>query len=93
MQDFDEKQLKEIHMKPPDPGTVPSDEAEKLCDFHDQRQWSDNHAETCVEISSSGNPSQGCLPERHRRRISDPQIHGDRNAAASRKKWFYCAGK
>ena len=22
-----------------------------------------------------------------------PQIHGDRNAAASRKKWFYCAGK
>ena len=47
----------------------------------------------CVEISSSGNPSQGCLPERHRRRISDPQIHGDRNAAASRKKWFYCAGK
>ncbi len=78
---------------PPDPGTVPSDETEKLCELHDQRRWSDHHAETCVEISSSGNPSQGCLPERHRRRISDPQIHGDRNAAASRKKWFYCAGK
>lgn len=27
---------------PPDPGTVPSDETEKLCELHDQRRWSDH---------------------------------------------------
>ena len=91
MQDFDDEELKEIHM-----GRliqVLSHQMKRKNCVISMINDDDLHAETCVEISSSGNPSQGCLPERHRRRISDPQIHGDRNAAASRKKWFYCAGK
>lgn len=93
MQDFDDEELKEIHM-----GrliqVLSHQMKRKSCVISmindDGLTTMQKH---CVEISSSGNPSQGCLPERHRRRISDPQIHGDRNAAASRKKWFYCAGK
>ena len=93
MQDFDEEQLKEIHMGRLIQVLSHQMKRKSCVNSMINDDGSDHHAETCVKISSSGNPSQGCLPERHRRRISDPQIHGDRNAAASRKKWFYCAGK
>ena len=93
MQDFDEKQLKEIHM-----GrliqVLSHQMKRKNCVIS---MINDNGLTTMqkhvLKFLLLETLHKVCLPERHRRRISDPQIHGDRNAAASRKKWFYCAGK
>ena len=88
MQDFDDEELKEIHMG-------------RLIQVLSHQMKRKNYVISMINDDGLTTMQKHVLKfllleTLHKvvyQKDIEEEIHGDRNAAASRKKWFYCAGK